>query len=233
MDTRPGSRPCVFTTPPSWRVCTVAKIGYKRVSSVDQSTARQDLPEDIPARNIYEEKVSGGSRDNRVELTDLMRRIEAGDEIYVYSIDRLARSLVDLTDIVDEMVGKGASVRFIKENLTFSQDQEDLSGRLMMQVLGSIAEFERGLIKQRQREGIQKAKLAGKYRGKPKIIDRQAVGQMLNAGITPTQVAKLAKIGVASVYRIKKELEPVDATPEDGRSDTPSPARPPNSRAKD
>lgn len=184
----------------------MSKLGYKRVSTTDQSTERQDLPSDILARNIYEEKVSGGSRKDRTELTALLRRIEPGDEVFVYSIDRLARSLSDLTDLVDEMVERGASVRFIKENLTFSQDKEDLTGRLMMQVLGAIAEFERSLIRQRQREGIEKAKIAGKYNGRPKTIDRDAVGQMLSAGISPAKVAKLANIGIASVYRIKKEL---------------------------
>lgn len=104
------------------------------------------------------------------------------------------------------MVQKGASVRFIKENLTFSKDNDDLTGRLMLQVLGSIAEFERGLIKQRQKEGIEKAKKAGKYRGKPATIDRDAVGKMLSAGVLPSQIAKLAKIGIASVYRIRTEL---------------------------
>ena len=184
----------------------MAKLGYKRVSTEVQSTARQDLPADIPHRNIYEEKVSGGSRNGRTELSALMRRIGQGDEVYVYSIDRLARSLVDLTQIIDEMVNAGATLRIVKENLTFSKDQEDLAGRLMMQVLGSIAEFERGLIRQRQREGIQKAQAAGKYRGKPKTIDRDAIGQMLRSGVKPAQVARLAKIGIASVYRIRSEL---------------------------
>lgn len=184
----------------------MAKLGYKRVSTEDQTTERQDLPVEISERNIYEEKVSGRSRDDRAELTALLRRLEPEDEVYIYSIDRLARSLIDLTNLVDEMVEKGASVHFIKENLVFSQEKEDITGRLMMQVLGAIAEFERSLIRQRQMEGIAKAKKAGKYRGKPKTIDRDAVGKMLTAKMTPIQVAELAKISLASVYRIKAEL---------------------------
>ncbi|TLP60436.1 recombinase family protein [Parasedimentitalea maritima] len=183
----------------------MAKLGYKRVSSEDQSTDRQELPNDISSKNMYEEKVSAGSRTERAELADLLRRIEPGDEIHVYSIDRLARSLTDLTSIVDEMVDKGAAVHFLKENLTFSSDKQDFVGKLMMQVLGAIAEFERNLIRQRQREGIKKAKSAGKYKGKPRTIDRGAVIQLLTAGVSPTQIAKLTKIGIASVYRIRKE----------------------------
>ncbi|NRB16085.1 MAG: recombinase family protein [Rhodobacteraceae bacterium] len=184
----------------------MAKLGYKRVSSEDQSTDRQELPGDISAKNMYEEKVSAGSRTARAELAELLRRIEPGDEVYVYSIDRLARSLTDLTNIVDEMVETGASVHFLKENLTFSSDKQDFAGRLMMQVLGAIAEFERSLIRQRQREGIAKAKKAGKYKGKPRTIDRGAIGQMLSAGVAPAQIATFANVGVASVYRIRKEL---------------------------
>lgn len=184
----------------------MTKLGYKRVSSKSQSTERQELPNDISPKNIYEEKVSGGGRYDRPELTELLRRIEPGDEIYVYSIDRLARSLTDLSNIVDEIVDKSSSVHFLKEKLTFSTGTEDFAGRLMMQVLGAIAEFERNLIRQRQREGIEKAKSAGKYKGKPRTIDREPIAQMLTAGVTPTQIAKLAKVGVASVYRIRKEL---------------------------
>ncbi|MVO17396.1 helix-turn-helix domain-containing protein [Rhodobacteraceae bacterium CY05] len=183
----------------------MAKLGYKRVSSEDQSTDRQELPSDISFKNMYEEKVSAGGRTERVELADLLRRIEPGDEIHIYSIDRLARSLTDLTSIVDEMVDKGATVHFLKENLTFSSDKQDFAGKLMMQVLGAIAEFERCLIRQRQREGIEKAKRAGKYKGKPRTVDRGAVIKMLSAGVTPSQIAKLANIGVATVYRIGKE----------------------------
>ncbi|NIZ63537.1 resolvase [Sedimentitalea sp. CY04] len=154
---------------------------------------------------MYEEKVSAGGRTERMELTHLRRRIEPGDEIHIYSIDRLARSLSDLTSIVDEMVDKGATVHFLKENLTFSSDKQDFAGKLMMQVLGAIAEFERSLIRQRQREGIEKAKSAGKYKGKPRTIDREAIIKMLSAGVSPSQIAKLANIGVATVYRIRKE----------------------------
>lgn len=184
----------------------MAKFGYKRVSTLDQNLERQDLPADIPEDNVFEEKKSAKSRKDRTELATLIRCVGDDDEVFIWSIDRLARSLRDLTDIVDEIVGKGARVIFIKENLKFSQSEDDLTGRLMLQVLGAISEFERSLLLQRQKEGIEKAKKAGKYRGQPKSIDRDAIGKMLAAKMTPTQIAELAKISLASVYRIKSEL---------------------------
>lgn len=184
----------------------MAKFGYKRVSSENQKTDRQDLPSDIPSENIFEEKVSGRSRKDRAELAAMVRSLRGGDHVYVHSIDRLGRSLIDLTQLVDEMVSMEVTVHFLKENLTFSQERNDITGNLMLQVLGAIAEFERNLIRQRQREGIEKAKRAGKYRGRPTSIDRESVGQLLKSGLAPAKVARLANIGIASVYRIRREL---------------------------
>ncbi len=184
----------------------MAKFGYKRVSTEDQKTDRQELPADIPAENIFEEKVSGRSRKDRAELAAMIRSLRGGDHVYIHSIDRLGRSLIDLTQLVDEMVSREVTVYFLKENLTFSQERNDITGNLMLQVLGAIAEFERNLIRQRQREGIEKAKRAGKYRGRPTSIDRDSVGQLLKSGLAPAKVARLANIGIASVYRIRREL---------------------------
>lgn len=184
----------------------MAKYGYRRVSTLDQNLDRQDLPADIPKDNLFEEKRSAKTRKERTELATMIRCVSEGDEVYVWSIDRLARSLTDLMNIVDELVEKGVKVLFLKENLSFSINERDLTGKLMLQVLGAIAEFERSLTLQRQREGIEKAKAAGKYKGQPKSIDRDAIEKLLNSDMTPAQVAGLAKIGLASVYRIKKEL---------------------------
>lgn len=184
----------------------MAKFGYKRVSTEDQKTDRQELPADIPAENIFEEKVSGRSRKDRAELAAMIRSLRGGDHVYIHSIDRLGRSLIDLTQLVDVIVAKEVTIHFLKENLTFSQGRNDITGNLMFQVLGAIAEFERNLIGQRQREGIEKAKRAGKYKGRPKSIDREAVDQLLRSGLAPAKVARLANIGIASVYRIRREL---------------------------
>ncbi len=184
----------------------MAKLGYRRVSTVEQKTDRQELPPDIDQDDIYEEKTSGKSRKERPELAAMLKRTRAGDEVFVWSIDRLARSLRDLTDIVDEIANRGASVCFIKEGLTFSSAETDFAGRLMFQVLGAIAEFERALILQRQREGIEKAKKAGRYQGRPPADNRAEIHQMFKSGLRPAHVAKLANIHLSTAYRIRKQL---------------------------
>lgn len=179
------------------------KFGYRRVSSIDQSLARQDLPEDCD--RVFEEKVSGknAERDQLRILRDIVR---SGDEVVVHSIDRLARSLQDLKAIVDEIVEKGGRIQFTKEGLTFGGSVNDPTSKLMLHILGAIAEFERELIKQRQREGIAKAKEAGRYKGRPKTLNRSVAFKMFQAGATPSEVADAMQIGIASAYRLKREL---------------------------
>jgi len=175
-------------------------------SSLDQSLARQELPSDCD--RVFEEKVSGKDAD-RLQLSLLRDLLQPGDEIVVHSIDRLARSLRDLQMIIDEVVEKGARISFIKERLSFCGDMGDPMAKLMMQVLGAISEFERELIRQRQREGISKAKKAGLYNGRPKKINRSVVQKMYHAGATPSEVADTMQIGIASAYRLRKEISSV------------------------
>lgn len=177
------------------------KFGYRRVSSLDQSLARQELPDDCD--RIFEEKVSGKNTD-REQLSILRDLLQPGDEIVVHSIDRLARSLRDLQIIIDEVIEKGAVISFMKENLTFGV-RSDPTSNLTLHILGAIGEFERELILQRQREGIAKAKQDGRYKGRPKTINRKVAQKMFNAGSTPLEVADVMKIGIASAYRLKKE----------------------------
>ncbi len=179
------------------------KFGYRRVSSLDQSLARQELPSDCD--RVFEEKVSGKNA-QRDQLNILRDLIQPGDEIVVHSIDRLARSLRDLQNIIDEVVEKGGRVTFIKEKLSFSLASSDPTSKLMLHILGAIGEFERELIRQRQREGILKAREAGRYKGRPKTINRSLVQKMFNSGATPTEVADTMRIGIASAYRLRKEL---------------------------
>lgn len=178
------------------------KYGYRRVSTQDQSFARQELPEDC--NRIFEEKVSAKNAD-RLQLSILRDIIQPGDEIVVYSLDRLARSLKDLEAIVKEVVDKGAVITFIKEHLIFGPTTNPLSV-MMLQVLGAIGQFERALILDRQREGIAKAKEAGKYKGRPLTINRSVAEKMFNSGSTPAEVSEVMKIGIASAYRLKKEI---------------------------
>ena len=180
----------------------MTKFGYTRVSTTNQNTDRQELG-DI---RIFEDKASGKNTD-RPALQEMLAYIREGDEVVVYSIDRLARNLRDLEDIIKEVNGKGASVTFLTERLTFSGSDDAIS-TLMLQMMGSFAQFERSMIRTRQREGIDIAKEAkdGRYAGRRASIDRDLVGNMLKAGSSVTAVAKALNISRQSIYRIKADV---------------------------
>ena len=180
-------------------------VGYKRVSSTSQSLDRQELPE-VTGR-IFEEKLTGAKRD-RPALQEMLGYVRDGDEVHVHSIDRLARNLKDLEDIVSEIIGKGSSIKFIKEGLHFKPDQEtDPFQKLMFQMLGSFAEFERSIIRSRQAEGIKKAKEDGKYEGRKATINPYVVFYLHRKGVKPDDIADMMEIGRASVFRVRKEQE--------------------------
>lgn len=120
-------------------------------------------------------------------------------------MDRLARSLGDLRDIVDEITAKGASVEFVKEQQTYSRDTDDAIGRLMLNLLGAFAEFERTLIRERQREGIRIAKAACKYKGRNrKLTDDQITEarRLISTGVPKTAVARQLSVDRTTLYRI-------------------------------
>lgn len=150
-------------------------VGYRRVSSASQCLDRQEFE---GCDRIFQENVTGASRDKRPALQQMIAYVRQGDEVVVHSIDRLARSLQDLQAIVDELTAKGVKVTFIKDGLTFGRGDEDPTKKLMLQVLGSIAEFERTLIRSRQREGIQAAKKRPGYRHgrKPSVNPKTVIG---------------------------------------------------------
>jgi DNA invertase Pin-like site-specific DNA recombinase len=182
----------------------MSKIGYTRVSTLDQSTDRQELG-DI---RIFEDKASGKSTD-RPALQEMLAYIREGDEVVVYSIDRLARNLRDLEDIIKEVNSKGASVTFLTEKLTFS-GSDDAMSTLMLQMMGAFSQFERSMIRKRQAEGIAAAKAKGKdspYKGRKQSIDRKVVLKMLDAGEGMTAVAKALGVSRQSIYRIKTEVK--------------------------
>lgn len=180
----------------------MTKIGYTRVSTTDQNTDRQELG-DI---RVFEDKASGKSTD-RPALKEMLAYVRDGDEVVVYSIDRLARNLRDLEDIIKEVNSKGASVTFLTERLTFS-GSDDAMSTLMLQMMGSFAQFERSMILKRQAEGIAIAKKAndGRYAGRKASIDRNLISNMLKAGSSVTAVAKALNISRQSIYRIKAEV---------------------------
>ncbi|MMZ45390.1 DNA-invertase hin [compost metagenome] len=142
------------------------QIGYVRVSSEDQSVERQ--LNGLHLDRVFIDKVSGKDT-NRPELKLLLSFAREGDTVVIHSMDRLARNLDNLRSLVKELTTKGVQVKFIKEGLTFSGDDSPIA-QLLLSVMGAFAEFERSLIKERQREGIELAKKRGAYRGRKKIF---------------------------------------------------------------
>ena len=167
-------------------------VGYVRVSSEQQNLARQLESIGIVDR-LFQDKVSGGRRADRTGLAECLRYIRDGDTVRVASMDRLARSLADLQQIVDEILKEGASVHFLKENQTYSPDSSDSMSRLLLQILGAFAEFERNLIRERQAEGIALAKRAGKYTGRTRTTTPDALAlarQRIASGVSKQRVAR-------------------------------------------
>lgn len=180
------------------------RVGYARVSTLDQNTDRQDLPD---VERTFTDKASGKDTD-RPALQDLIAFVREGDVVVVWSIDRLARSLADLQELVARFNAKGVSVEFVSERLSFSASQDDPFARLQFQMMGAFAEFERALIKKRQREGIEKAKAKGDvYKGRAPSIPRDVILDRLARGDAPTTIAREMGISRPSVYRIAAEAK--------------------------
>jgi len=176
----------------------MAVVGYRRVSTIDQSLDRQDLGE---VEKMFEEKVSGASASDRPALQDLIGWVREGDIVLVYSIDRLARNLQDLLSIVSQLNGKGVSIRFIKDNLTFPPEGTDGASKLYLSILGAVAEFERSIIKQRQREGIEKAKANGVYKGRKATVDKDRILLLRDQGLSTYKIAEAMGISRMTVHR--------------------------------
>jgi len=176
----------------------MAVVGYRRVSTIDQSLERQDLGE---VEKVFEEKLSGASASDRPALQDLIGWVREGDLVVVYSIDRLARNLQDLLAIVTTLNDKGVSIRFIKDNLTFPPKGNDGAAKLYLSILGAVAEFERSIIKQRQAEGIAKAKAAGVYKGRKASIDKERILALRDEGHSTYKIAEIMGISRMSVHR--------------------------------
>ena len=171
------------------------KIGYRRVSSEGQNLDRQDFVCD----KMFEEKVSGAKRD-RDALTAMIEFAREGDEVIVWSIDRLARDLRDLQEIIQRLNDKGVSVSFLKEKLVFSGDAEDAFARPQLQMMGAFAEFERNIIRQRQAEGIARAKERGVYKGRAKSVSDGKIVALKAKGYKVTEIAEELVINRITVY---------------------------------
>lgn len=179
------------------------KIGYIRVSSHDQNPERQ--LEGVPLDHVFIDKASGGDI-NRPEFENLMKYLRSGDVLIVHSIDRLARNLDHLRQIVKELTGRGIKIMFIKENLTFTGDDTPMSN-LLLSVMGAFAEFERSFIRERQAEGIALAKRKGAYKGKKKRFNPEQVEeirQRVANGEKKARIAREFNIDRVTVYRYLK-----------------------------
>ena len=173
------------------------KLGYRRVPTLEQSLDRQDLGE---CDRVFEEKESAGSA-NRPALQDMLSFVRSGDEVVVHSIDRLARNLMDLQSIIQELNDKGVTIQFLSESLSFSADEGCAFQTLQLQMLGAFSQFERTMIRKRQAKGIAKAKAKGVYAQRKRTINPDKVKQLFEDGMSKAAIAKHLNISRMSVYR--------------------------------
>ena len=174
------------------------RIGYRRVSTIDQNLARQDLGE---VDKVFEEKLSGASAKDRPQLQAMIEFAREGDEVVIYSIDRMARDLRDCLSIVTTLNNKGVTVTFVSERLTFTGGTDDPFAKLQLHLMSAFAEFERAIIRKRQAEGIHKAKQRGIYKGRPPTTDVASIMAMHREGHGATHIARTLNISRATVYR--------------------------------
>ncbi len=176
--------------------------GYARASTVDQDHSIQEAAlKAAGCEVIRSEKVSGTSTQGRLELATLLEFIREGDALVVTRLDRLARSLDDLVDIMRTLKAKGATLRATEQQI----DTSTAAGKAFLGMLGVFAEFETNLRKERQLEGIAKAKAKGVYTGRKPSIEATEVRALKAQGLGATEIAKKLSIGRASVYRILGE----------------------------
>lgn len=179
-------------------------IGYIRVSSQGQNTARQ--LQGIKLDIEFVDKVTGSNMD-REKLKECIAYARNGDTLVIDSIDRLARNLRDLQEIITQLTNKGVTVKFVKENLEFTGNDDAMS-TLMLQMMGAFAEFERTMIKSRQREGIEAAKKAGKHLGRPNIINdkfRLEVSSKIKSLQSIRSIAKDLGVSRGTIYKVIKQ----------------------------
>ena len=181
------------------------RIGYVRVSSFDQNPERQ--LEQVEVGKVFTDKASGKDT-QRPELDSLLASVREGDTVVVNSMDRLARNLDDLRHLVQKLTRRGVRIEFVKECLTFTGEDSPMAN-LMLSVMGAFAEFERALIRERQREGIALAKQRGAYRGRKKALSPERAAELLQRVKAGEQKAKLARefgISRETLYQYLREI---------------------------
>ncbi len=184
-------------------------IGYVRVSSIDQNTERQLESHELD--QVFTDKCSGKDT-KRPQLEALLKFVRKGDTVVVHSMDRLARNLDDLRRIVKDLTARGIRVQFVKENLAFTGEDSPMSN-LLLSVMGAFAEFERALLKERQKEGIAIAKAKGKYAGRKPTVTQDHVATIkarVAAGEKKAAIARDMGISRETLYQhLRLATEPV------------------------
>ncbi|WP_433738547.1 recombinase family protein [Pseudomonas putida] len=183
----------------------MARVGYIRVSSVDQNTARQ--LDGVALDKVFTEKMSGATLD-RPQLQAMLEYVREGDTIVVHSIDRLARSLADLLELVKGLTDRHICVHFDKEGLLFT-GEDNPTQELMLSMMGAVAQFERAIIAERRKEGIAKAKEKGVYKGRTKTVDDAAIravvtGDSETKGLSFRKAAEHLGVSLSTVQRAMK-----------------------------
>lgn len=179
------------------------KVAYIRVSTVDQNTARQ--LDGMSFDKTYTDKASAKDT-KRPALQECLDYIRDGDTLHIHSIDRLCRNLRDCQELLDSLASKGVTVQFHREGLTFNGNDDSMS-KLMLQMMGAFAEFERNLLRERQAEGIAKAKAAGKYKGRKRALSTkqiQEIHQRLEKGEKKAALADEYKVSRQTLYTALK-----------------------------
>lgn len=186
----------------------MARIGYARVSTLDQ-----DLDVQIARLKaegcaiIRSEKVSGGSRDGRAELATVLEFLRLGDELVVTRLDRLGRDTRDVLNLIHEAEQRGSHVTVLDPHVSTRGEM----GHIVLTVLGMVAQMERRFIKERQREGIERAKTDGVYVGGKRRVDRERIRSLQAAGDGPAAIAKALGCSRMQVYRVLQENLPENA----------------------
>ena len=165
------------------------RVGYVRVSSFDQNPERQ--LEQVQVDKVFTDKASGKDM-QRPQLDALLAFVREGDTVVVHSMDRLARNLDDLRRLVQKLTQRSIRIEFVKEHLTFTGEDSPMAN-LMLSVMGAFAEFERALIRERQREGIALAKQRGAYRGRKKALSPEQSAALRQQAAAGEQKASLAR----------------------------------------
>ena len=183
---------------------TVSSIGYARVSTTGQDTATQVARLKAAGCDVIrEEKASGKSRDGRTELETILSFIRPGDTLVVVKLDRLGRATRDVLNLVHELDQKGASLRVLEPDISTAGPM----GKVMLTVLGMVAEMELGFIKERQKAGIEKAKAEGVYKGRPVTLDHEKIKALHAEGVGATELARTMGCSRGAIYKALGQRE--------------------------